>query len=151
MLALEMLNYRASSILFCCMITIAIVLLDLLISAYMLDGLILRCRETLMFLHSDVKACLHQYNFACIFYWLDIYVLTVCSSSFLMCMFIWMHWTFACSNSSLIYMQPDGTFMLCHWPTMNIYYYSSLLLLLHAIFLFSVVILMQPDGTFMLC
>ena len=39
MLALEMLNYRASSTLFCCMITIAIVLLDLLISAYMLDWL----------------------------------------------------------------------------------------------------------------
>ena len=39
MLALEMLNDRASCPLFCRMITIALVLLDLLISAYMLDQL----------------------------------------------------------------------------------------------------------------
>ena len=39
MLALEMLNDRASCTLFCRMITIALVLLDLLISAYMLDRL----------------------------------------------------------------------------------------------------------------
>ena len=39
MLALEMLNDRASSTVFCCMITIALVLLGLLISAYMLDRL----------------------------------------------------------------------------------------------------------------
>mgnify|MGYP000915408211 FL=1 len=39
MLALEMLNDRAPRTLFCRMITIALVLLDLLISAYMLDRL----------------------------------------------------------------------------------------------------------------
>ena len=45
-------------------------------------------------------------------------------------------WT-SCTFGVVLH-QPDGTFKLFHWFSMNIYYYSSLLLLLHAIiFIFS--------------